>query len=98
MLLGILTFLDPPRPDARDTIVSCRQFGVEVKMITGDHLIIAKETARRVGIGENILGSSGLPTLEAGSKVPKNLASDYGYLIRPADGFAQVTFAHFNHT
>lgn len=90
MFLGILTFLDPPRPDAKDTIESCRRFGVEVKMITGDHLVIAKETARRVGLGDNILGSFGLPTLEEGSKVPKNLASDYGHLIRPADGFAQV--------
>jgi hypothetical protein len=34
-LLGILTFLDPPRPDTKDTIEKAMAFGVDVKMITG---------------------------------------------------------------
>jgi H+-transporting ATPase len=45
-LLGLLTFLDPPRPDTKKTIEDANAYGVAVKMITGDHILIAKETAR----------------------------------------------------
>ena len=38
--LGILTFSDPPRPDTKHTIERCHFYGVSVKMITGDHLVI----------------------------------------------------------
>jgi magnesium-transporting ATPase (P-type) len=41
-MLGLLTFLDPPRPDTKDTIDRAHGYGVDVKMITGDHLLIAK--------------------------------------------------------
>jgi hypothetical protein len=34
-MLGILTFLDPPRPDTKDTIEKAMEYGVDVKMITG---------------------------------------------------------------
>ena len=53
-MLGILTFLDPPRPDTKQTIEDCHKYGVAVKMITGDHLVIAKETARQLGMGQRI--------------------------------------------
>ncbi len=35
-LLGLLTFLDPPRPDTKDTIHKAIAYGVGVKMITGE--------------------------------------------------------------
>ncbi len=41
-MLGLLTFLDPPRPDSKLTIATAREYGVAVKMITGDHLLIAQ--------------------------------------------------------
>lgn len=34
-MLGILTFLDPPRPDTKETIERSMEYGVDVKMITG---------------------------------------------------------------
>jgi hypothetical protein len=34
-MLGILTFLDPPRPDTKETIERAMEYGVDVKMITG---------------------------------------------------------------
>ena len=43
---GILPMLDPPRRDTGCTIANLLNAGIEVKMITGDHLNIAKETAR----------------------------------------------------
>ncbi len=38
-MLGILTFLDPPRPDTKDTIERAMKFGVDVKMITGEAVL-----------------------------------------------------------
>jgi H+-transporting ATPase len=94
-LLGLLTFLDPPRPDTKDTIAAARNYGIAVKMITGDHLLIAKETARRLNMGETILSAEGLPMLDLKTKEkPANLSKDYGDLIIHADGFAQVFPEH----
>ena len=104
-LLGLLTFLDPPRPDTKDTIHRAMEFGVEVKMITGDHLLIAMETARvlelgdrvpeREGVFPQIRGPEGLPMLDPETKkAPKNMARDYGDQIRHGHGFAQVFPEH----
>jgi H+-transporting ATPase len=53
-MLGLLTFLDPPRPDTKATIHKAIGYGVAVKMITGDHLLIAQETARQLEMGDDI--------------------------------------------
>lgn len=93
-MLGILTFLDPPRPDTKDTIQKCRQYGVSVKMITGDHLVIAKETSRVLGMGSKLYDADGLPVLLADGSVPDNLVKKYGSKIISADGFASVFPEH----
>eukprot|EP00798_Chlamydomonas_sp_ICE-L_P004306 gene4306-14417_t len=48
------TLLDPARPDTKKTIEHAMEYGVDVKMITGDNVLIAKETARVLGMGTNI--------------------------------------------
>jgi len=93
--LGLLTFLDPPRPDTKQTIDDAHMYGVAVKMITGDHLLIAKETARVLGMGDYIKNAEGLPLLDAETKKkPENLGRDYGDMCLAADGFAQVYPEH----
>lgn len=52
--LGLLPMLDPPRHDSASTLKNIFNAGVPVKMITGDHVNIAKETARLLGLGQNI--------------------------------------------
>jgi len=93
-MLGILTFLDPPRPDTVYTLRDCAKFGVSVKMITGDHLVIAKETSRVLGLGTNVMGATGLPVLSTDGGVPDNLVEKFGDMIIPPDGFAQVFPEH----
>ena len=41
--VGVLTFLDPPRFDTKQTIEEAMEMGVDVKMITGDNVLIARE-------------------------------------------------------
>jgi H+-transporting ATPase len=89
--VGILPLFDPPREQAKETIASARQMGVKVKMVTGDQLAIAQETARQLGLGTNILDASGL----GDTKQHETAAS--AKAIEQADGFAQVFPAHKFH-
>src|SRR5271166_6325038 len=58
--LGVLPLFDPPREDAKTTIATARQMGVKIKMVTGDALAIAQETAKKLGMGTAILDAGGL--------------------------------------
>jgi H+-transporting ATPase len=53
-MLCLLPMFDPPRHDTKETIENCKEQGIEVKMITGDHLLIGKETARMLGMGTEV--------------------------------------------
>lgn len=92
--LGIITFLDPPRADTAETIRRAREYFVDVKMITGDQVLIAKDMARTIGLGQNILLSDGIPDLPADKKAPPDTGLKYGKMIEETDGFAQVFPEH----
>ena len=89
--LGVLPLFDPPRDDARATIATARQMGVRIKMVTGDALAIALETAKKFGIGTNILDASGLGDAKR-QESPAETAA-----IENADGVAQVFPEHKFH-
>ena len=92
-MVGLLTFLDPPRPGTKEVLARAREYGIVVKMVTGDHVAIAKETCRQLGLGTHILNADGLPCLEEGGQAPADLHK-FGPLILEADGFAQVFPEH----
>jgi magnesium-transporting ATPase (P-type) len=50
-LLGLVGLIDPPREEAVRAVRTCREAGIEVKMITGDHLATAGAVAGAMGIG-----------------------------------------------
>jgi H+-transporting ATPase len=93
-MLGILTFLDPPRPDTKRTVEQALEKGVDVKMVTGDQVLIAKEMSRILGLGTNVADAAGLPSMDADGKIPADLGKKYGRMILEADGFAQVYPEH----
>ena len=49
-LLGLFAMIDPPREEAIAAVADCRRAGIEVKMITGDHLATAAAIGRELGI------------------------------------------------
>jgi cation-transporting ATPase F len=49
--LGLQGKLDPPRPEVIEAVAKCRAAGIEVKMITGDHVLTAKAIAAQIGLG-----------------------------------------------
>ena len=89
--VGVLPLFDPPREDARTTIATALAMGVKVKMVTGDALAIAKETAQKLDMGTNILDASSLG--DSKKKETKEVAES----IEKADGFAQVFPEHKFH-
>merc|ERR1719231_1877492 len=94
-MMGLITFLDPPRPDTKDTVAKCKHYGTAVEMITGDHLLIALETSRVLEMGGIIQTAAELPLLDKETKKkPDNLGRDYGDKFLAADGFAQTYPEH----
>ncbi len=90
-MLGVLPLFDPPRDDAKATVATARTMGVSVKMVTGDAIAIAQETAKKLGMGTNILDASGFG--DSKRHETKALSA----LIETADGFAQVFPEHKFH-
>jgi H+-transporting ATPase len=89
--LGVLPLFDPPREDAKATIATARQMGVNVKMVTGDALAIARETAKTLGMGPDILDAGGL------GDAKRQETTAVSESIEKADGFAQVFPEHKFH-
>jgi P-type Ca2+ transporter type 2C len=52
VLIGLIGLEDPARADVPQAIQDCRQAGIRVVMVTGDHAVTARSIARAVGLGE----------------------------------------------
>ena len=89
--VGVLPLFDPPREQAGATIATARQMGVSVKMVTGDAIAIARETASKLGLGTHILDASGF------GDTKHHETTQLAESIERADGFAQVFPEHKFH-
>ena len=58
--LGIVGFIDPPRPEAMAAIAQCHSAGIAVKMITGDHADTAAAIARQLGLAAEARAVNGV--------------------------------------
>ncbi len=103
--LGLIPLSDPPRDDARQTIEEAQGLGINVKMLTGDHVAIARQVAGLLGLEPNILESDVLveqPCDEAeefaavAEVVGKALYEEFKDETpkREADAFAAAIAAH----
>jgi P-type Ca2+ transporter type 2C len=52
IFLGLIGIIDPPRQEAMAAITECKEAGIQVKMITGDHAITARSIGKEIGIGD----------------------------------------------
>jgi H+-transporting ATPase len=82
---GLIALFDPPRDDSAETIKTAQSMGVSVKMVTGDHIAIAKETSSQVNLGNDIVLPAAFldrPDIEAQG------------VVEEAEGFAEVFPEH----
>ena len=89
--LGIIPLFDPPREDSRDTIAQAEAHGIEVKMVTGDNMAIAKEISGQLGLRTNILPADQVFANQADVTL---IGAELRLKIAAADGFAQVFPEH----
>ncbi|MEJ2183056.1 MAG: plasma-membrane proton-efflux P-type ATPase [Nitrospirota bacterium] len=86
--LGLIGLTDPPREDSAQTIETAQAMNVRVKMVTGDHVAIAREIAHQVHLGGNIMPASSF--LDRPDRQARRTVED-------ADGFAEVFPEHKYH-
>ena len=64
VFIGLISMIDPPRPESVAAVADAKRAGIRTVMITGDHKVTATAIAKRIGIfGEGDLAVSG-PELE----------------------------------
>ena len=83
-MLGVLSLSDPPRPDSKATVAAAAELGVPLKMVTGDQVLIARETCRELGLHDNVVDASVF------RETPASQMGQLARQIEAADGFAQV--------
>ncbi|KAB8360855.1 hypothetical protein FH972_024589 [Carpinus fangiana] len=86
-ILGMLPMFDPPREDTAQTIAEAQFLGLQVKMLTGDAIAIAKETCKMLALGTKVYNSERL--IHGGLS-----GSTQHDLCERADGFAEVFPEH----
>jgi H+-transporting ATPase len=83
-LIGILPLLDPPREDTKQAVDDALNLGVKVKIVTSGCLATAKETGRRIGLGDHMYPCR-VP--RDGPPIDGKYAS-FDEMILDADGFS----------
>jgi P-type Ca2+ transporter type 2C len=86
--VGMIGFLDPPRLDIKPAILSCKNAGIQVVMITGDHPLTALNIAQKTGLVEendqNVINGKDIPE-------GKSLTKDWKKKILSTFVFARAT-------
>jgi magnesium-transporting ATPase (P-type) len=86
-LLGLYGIIDPPRSEAIDAIQMCRDAGIKVKMITGDHAVTARAIGVQMGIGDGVSAVTG--------KELDNMDDHHlRFTVQKVDVFARVSPEH----
>ena len=83
--VGLVGLMDPPRPEAMQAIAECRQAGIVVKMITGDHQVTASAIATELGLHGRAV---------SGAEIDKMDAAQLTAAIDEVAVFARVTPSH----
>ena len=89
--LGILSMLDPPRDDSKETIARAKEHGLQVKMVTGDDVAIGDQIASQLGMGSHLIAASDIFTKDMDmSHLPDQITAS----VERADGFGRVFPEH----
>ncbi len=82
VFIGLVGIIDPPRPEAVEAIRICRQAGIRVKMITGDHAGTALAIGQEMGLSEAVHAISGVELEVASDEELRRLVKDNDIFAR----------------
>jgi len=89
--VGIIPLLDLPRQDTKKIIKESKALGLNLKMLTGDNLSIARYISSLVGIGKKVFNFSGIKSkIKIVNGKTQNFSISSLNQIKNANGFAQV--------
>lgn len=88
IFLGLIGMLDPPRPEAKEAIASCRVAGIRVVMITGDHAATAEAIGKDLGLTKD------RRRVTAGHEIETMNDLDLAKALKESDIFARTTPEH----
>ena len=80
-LIGLIAFLDPPKPSAEKAIKKLKEYGVDIKILTGDNAFATKNICNAVGIESKIV---------TGKEIDKLSDYELGKLVEEVDIFARM--------
>jgi Ca2+-transporting ATPase len=83
VFVGIVGFIDPPRAEVAGAIRTCRQAGIKVIMVTGDHPETARAVAAQVGINST--------KVLTGNEISKMSDEEVKNALKETFVFARVT-------
>ena len=89
-LIGLLGIIDPPRPEARTAIATCKDAGIRVMMITGDHPLTARAIARELGI---VSADDHTPSV-TGREIEEMTDEELSEAVKTVSVFARVSPEH----
>ena len=85
---GLIGIMDPPRPDVKAAVATCKRAGIRTIMITGDHAITALSIAKNIGIARNT------DTVYTGEQLNKMSDSEFSKCVKHCNVYARVTPEH----
>lgn len=87
IFLGLTGMIDPPRPEVKAAVATCKAAGIRPVMITGDHPLTARFIAHDLGISENM-------RVKTGQDLSEMSAEQLAATVREVSVYARVTPEH----
>ncbi|AVZ78981.1 carbonate dehydratase [Zoogloeaceae bacteirum Par-f-2] len=81
-LLAVLGLSDPPREEAIRAVARCRSAGIQVKMITGDHVATAQAIGERLGLAAEVRAISGAQIEQMSDEALQRIVADTAIFAR----------------
>jgi Ca2+-transporting ATPase len=87
IFVGLIGMIDPPRPEVKNAVQTCRQAGIRPVMITGDHPLTARFIANELGISDN-------GKVITGQDLDEMSEADFEAAVQKISVFARVAPEH----
>jgi Ca2+-transporting ATPase len=87
IFIGLVGMIDPPRPEVKDAVATCKAAGIRPIMITGDHPLTARFIAYDLGISTN-------GRVKTGQDLATMSAADLEAVVEDVSIYARVSPEH----